>query len=78
MCALSDEVADGFLDLSARQLLAEPEGIEPMAAVFRNERVAFLDRDRLQPHRIARQVLGEGNELAAQHRHDKNEKEDDD
>ena len=48
-----------------------------MAAVFRNERVALLYRDRLQPHRIAGQVLSEGNELTAQHRDDENKKEDD-
>ena len=77
MCALRDEVADRFLNLRARQLLAQPEGIKPMAAVFRNERVALLDRDRLQPHRIAWQVLSEGNELIAQHRDDENKKKDD-
>ena len=48
-----------------------------MAAVFRNERVALLDGERLQPHRIAGQVLSEGDELISQHRDDKNEKEDD-
>ena len=77
LCALSDEVADRFLNLRARQLLTEPEGIQPMAAVFRNERVALLYRDRLQPHRIAWQVLSEGNELTTQHRDDENKKEDD-
>ena len=45
-----------------------------MAAVFRNERVALLYRDRLQPHRIAGQMLSEGNELTAQHRDDENKK----
>src|SRR6202142_302393 len=77
LCALCDEVADGFLNLRARQLLAEPKGIQPMAAVFRNQRVALLYRDRLQPHCIAGQVLSEGNELTAQHRDDENKKKDD-
>ena len=48
-----------------------------MAAVFCNECVALLYRDRLQPHRIAGQVLSEGDELAAQHRDDENKKKDD-
>ena len=48
-----------------------------MAAVFRNECVALLYGDRLQPHRVAGQVLSEGNEWVRQHRDDKNEKEDD-
>ena len=77
LCALRDEVADRFLNLRARQLLAEPEGVQPTAAIFRNERVALLHGERLQPHRVAGQVLSEGDELAAQHRDDKNKKEDD-
>ena len=75
--ALRDEVADRFLNLRARQLLVEPEGLQPMAAVFRNERVALLNGKSLQPHRIAWQVLSEGDELISQHRDDKNEKKDD-
>ena len=77
LCALRDEVADRFLDLRARQLLLEPEGLEPPAAVFRNERVSLLYRERLQSHRIAGQMLSEGDKLIPQHRDDKNEKEDD-
>ena len=45
-----------------------------MAAVFRNERVALLNGKSLQPHRIAWQVLSEGDELISQHRDDENEK----
>ena len=47
-----------------------------MAAVFRNELVALLKGKSLKPHRVAGQVLSEGNELVSQHRDDKNEKED--
>ena len=76
LCALRDEVADRLLNLRARQLLAEPEGVQPPAAIFRNERVSLLHGERLQPHRVAWQMLSEGDELISQHRDDKNKKED--
>ena len=39
--------------------------------------VALRHGERLQPHRVARQVLSEGDELVSQHRDDENEKEND-
>ncbi len=58
-------------------MLLEPERLEPPAAVFLNERVSLLDRERLQSHRIAGEMPGEGEKLIPQHWDDKNEKEDD-
>ena len=76
MGAPRDEVADGSLNLRARQFLAEPQGVQPPAAIFCDERISLFDRERLQTHRVAWQMLSEDDELIPQHRDDKNEKED--
>src|SRR5277367_968568 len=73
LCALGDKIADGALNLCARQLLVEAQGVQPAAAVFRNEGVALLHGEGLQAHRIVRQALGKGYELIAQDRGDENE-----
>ena len=41
--------------------------------VFRDERVALLHGQRLQPHRVARQALRKGDKLIAEDRDDENE-----
>ena len=58
--------------MCARQLLAEAQGVQPAAAVFRNEGVALLHGERLQAHRIVRQALRKGYELIVQDRGDEN------
>ena len=68
--ALRDEIADRALNLRVRYRFAQPERAEPSAAVSIEQRVAFLDHERLQAHRIARQPLGEADELIGQHRRD--------
>ena len=45
-----------------------PAGSAPFAAVAIEQRVALLDRERLQPHHVARQFLGEAGELVGQRR----------
>ena len=49
-----------------------------MPAVSFEQRIAFVDRERLQAHDVARQFLREADQLIAQDRRDEDENEDDD
>ena len=75
---MGDEIADRLLNLFRREGIAEPEGIAPCPAIAFQQRIAFVDRERLQAHDVARQLLREVDQLIAQGRREEDENEDDD